>query len=190
LRRFQRTSAGEPAPWREQETLAGLDTVRHAWMLLHPDSAAGAVRRARMRLEPLHGVPLLRCVTHGDFSPTNLAAVGEQLKVLDWEWCTLQGAPHFDLWSYQLAELHWQMRNRGARQLDRRIADAARFVEGQLQAIGAERAFALATLPLVLAELVVRVRRTFGRLGPWEQSSARLLAAVEALLAEGDSGAR
>jgi aminoglycoside phosphotransferase (APT) family kinase protein len=127
-------------------------------------------------------VPLVRCATHGDFSPANLAMADGRLKVLDWEWSGMNGSPCFDLWTYQLAELHSLMAAGRMHDFDRQMDDALCFVESELEIAGVDRRFALALLPATLSELVFRFRRTLGRVGLWELVSGDLMASVERLM--------
>jgi hypothetical protein len=131
--------------------------------------------------------PLPRCATHGDFAPVNLAEQGHRLKVLDWEWSGLEGGPWFDLWTYQLAELHANLSGGNAqRVMDQQMDLALRFVEAKLESANVDPRIALATLPVVLSELVSRFRRVLGQGGLWERSSGDLMAVVERLLGRHD----
>jgi hypothetical protein len=183
LRDFQGSTTRARDRWQEQDTSAVLGAVAIAWSLLRPDTAGPLLEWDEQTLGSLRGAPLPRCATHGDFAPGNLAESGGQLKVLDWEWSTLDGAPYFDLWSYQLAELHRRLCDTGEEGFDEHMEQALAFVEGELAGAEVDPAFALATLPVVLSELVVRVRRTLGRAGIWERCSEQLMAAVERLIA-------
>ena len=100
--------------------------------------------------------------------------------MLDWEWSRLDGSPCVDLWSYQLAQLHLEAA--GVEGLDQRVRAAVEHVEGELETVGVDPGFALATLPVVLSEQVIRVRRTLGAAGLWEAAGGDLMAAVERLL--------
>ena len=182
LRGFQRSTTRARRAWSGSDSDRALATVAQGWRLLRPAAAEEIVAATRAALEPLHGRAVPRCSVHGDFSPCNLAEKRGQLKVLDWEWARMEGLPCFDLWCYQLAELQWHLARRGALSLDAQLEGALSFVEGELRRAGIEPAFALATLPAALAELVARVRRTLGRPGSWERAGPQLMAAVERAL--------
>jgi hypothetical protein len=186
LRDFHDSTIQERTAWDTADTDGVVATVLSAWSLLRPGTAAalgGATARA---LHDLHGVPLARCATHGDFSPANLALADGRLKVLDWEWSGLNGSPCFDLWTYQLAELHSSMIGGAVHDIDRQMDDALCFVEGELDIAGVDRRFALALLPATLSELVFRSRRTLGSAGVWELVSGDLMASVERLMGRHD----
>jgi hypothetical protein len=182
LRDFQDSTIQEHAAWEATDTDGVVATVLSAWSLLRPGTAAALAGSTTRALHHLHGVPLVRCATHGDFSPANLAMADGRLKVLDWEWSGMSGSPCFDLWTYQLAELHSLMAAGRMHDFDRQMDDALCFVESELEIAGVDRRFALALLPATLSELVFRFRRTLGRVGLWELVSGDLMASVERLM--------
>src|SRR5207253_5680436 len=163
LRDFHRETVSERAELSESDVQAALACVARAWTLVRPHGAQRVARVTERLLHDLRGVPLVRCATHGDFSACNIAGVDGQLKVLDWEWSRLDGSPYVDLWSYQLAQLHLEAA--GVEGLDQRVRAAVEHVEGELETVGVDPGFALATLPVVLSEQVIRVRRTLGAAG-------------------------
>ena len=181
LRELHESTTRSRAAWSQVDTAAGVNAVLEAWRLVRPRAATRVARLTERRLQRLYRAPLARCATHGDFSPCNLAEHNGQLKVLDWEWSRLDSSPCFDLWSYQLAELHWQ-HLATSEQLAVRLDAALAFVEQELASVGEDPSFALALLPVVLAEHVTRVRRTFGHAGLWEASGDPQMEAVERLL--------
>jgi hypothetical protein len=187
LRDFQSSTTSSREPWLESDTVSAVSAVLGAWQLLRPDSAGCVARSTRKTLGSLDDSALPRCATHGDFAPANLAERSHRLKVLDWEWSGLHGGPWFDLWTYQLAELHTCLAGGcGANPMDEEMDCALRFVESELESADVDPRVALATLPAVLSELVSRFRRVLGRGGPWELSSGDLMAVVERLLGRHD----
>jgi len=188
LRDFRRSTTDGQVAWENTDTDGAVATVLSAWSLLRPGTTAALAASTTRALNELCGVPLSRCAIHGDFSPANLAVAEGRLKVLDWEWSGLDGSPCFDLWTYQLAELHSSMADGRAHDVDRQIDEALRFVEGELEISGVDPRFALATLPATLSELVFRFRRTLGRVGLWELTSGDLMAGVERLMDRHDFG--
>lgn len=186
LRDFHRSTTATRAAWAEADTDGAVATVLSAWSLLRPGTTAAVAASTSQALHQLLGVPLPRCAVHGDFSPGNLAEADGRLRVLDWEWSGLDGSPCFDLWTYQLTELQSAMAEGRVGNLDRRIDDALRFVEAELELADVDRRFALAMLPTTLSELVFRFRRTLGRIGVWELTSGDLMASVERLLSRHD----
>jgi hypothetical protein len=186
LRDFHAATTGTRAEWDKADTDGAIATVLSAWSLLRPATTAALAASATRALHQLHGAPLPRCAVHGDFAPANLAEADGRLRVLDWEWSGLNGSPCFDLWTYQLAELHSAMADGSARDVDRQIDDALTFVEWELELADVDPRFALATLPTTLSELVFRFRRTLGRVGLWELTSGDLMAAVERLMGRQD----
>jgi hypothetical protein len=187
LRDFQRSTTTSVEPWLESDTAGAVSAVLGAWQRLRPDSAGLVARSSRRAFDSLGDTAVPRCATHGDFAPPNLAERSHRLKVLDWEWSGLDGGPWFDLWTYQLAELHTRLSNGGGPDImDEQMDCALRFVEGELEAGDADPRVALATLPAVLSELVSRFRRVLGPGGLWELSSGDLMAVVERLLGRHD----
>jgi hypothetical protein len=182
LRDFHRCTNRGVALWHRSDTIAAMASVGAAWSLVRPRVAQTIMGACESRLSQLEGCQLPRCAVHGDFSAGNLAFAHGRLKVLDWEWADLDGTPHFDLWCYELAELHRRMGKLGPREAEGLLRDSLDLVEAQLASAGVEPDFALATLPVVLSELVVRVRRTLGTAGLWELRGGDLMAAVERLV--------
>jgi hypothetical protein len=175
------TLRGRPE-WSHADTGSALATVQSAWRRLRPESTERIVERTRAALVHLHGSPVLRCAIHGDFSPCNLAQLDGQLKVFDWEWASMDALPFIDLWAYQLSELEWWLANEGRAGSDDLLRRACGLIEIELEQRGIDPAFAFATLPVVLAEFVMRFRRTLGRPGTWESSGRQLMPVLERLI--------
>jgi len=185
LREFQSSTTHDRTPWLESDTDRAIATVLDAWSLLSPSTAAAMTQATREAFGGLHGTPIPRCAAHGDFWSGNVGEARGRFKVFDWEWLTLNETPCFDLWSYQLCELQSQVRAGQLHGLNRRLNDALAVVEEELQGSDTDPGFALATLPAVLSELIIRVRRTLGRAGTWEQSCEHLMATVEGIVLHG-----
>ena len=185
LRAFQGCTTHDRAAWLEPDSSRAIASVLDAWSLLSPRTADAVVQFTCEALGRLHGRPIPRCAAHGDFWAGNLGEVNGRFKVFDWEWLTLDETPCFDLWSYHLCELQSQAADGQLHGLNQRLNDAIGAVEEELASADTDTGFALATLPAVLSELIIRVRRTLGQAGTWERSCEHLMAAVEEVVLRG-----
>jgi hypothetical protein len=182
LHAFHHATMCARTEWSHADTGSALATVHSAWRRLRPESTERIVARTRAALGHLHGSPVLRCAIHGDFSPCNLARLDGKLKVFDWEWASTDALPFIDLWAYQLSELEWWLAHQGRAGSDDLLRQACGLVELELEQRGIDPAFARAMLPVALAELVTRFRRTLRRPGTWERSGRQLMPVLERLI--------
>ncbi len=181
LRDFHCATGGETRAWSSDDDDAALRVVRDAWTAHRPqtcDTVCAAVSR-RMRL--LRGVPVGRCVIHGDFWSGNIATDGRVLRVFDWEWSRRDETPFLDYWTYELNPLR-SLAVEGCFELDALFAAAEDRVRGLIEHAGLDGRFAVATLAPVVGHLVTRVRRLTGEANGWENAAGPFLAAVESTI--------
>jgi aminoglycoside phosphotransferase (APT) family kinase protein len=152
-----------------------------AWLRARPDARAMVLDRTRALLSELRGAPVPRCAVHGDFWRGNIARTGGQLRIFDWEWASLHGAPMFDLWTYELAELRVRAAA-GDDDLAAPVRDALERVAAELSRRSLPTELAPATLPAVLARLAFRIHGATGFEDRMEKPSARVMASVEDVL--------
>jgi hypothetical protein len=178
LERFHEATASEIRPWDEDDTARLVAHVRYAWERERPEQLAAVLEELARLSAELHGTPVARCASHGDFWRGNIALRDGSLRVFDWEWAELDSTPFLDLWSHELTPLLDRVWERDAELLDA-LAHASSSVEAGLAARGLPPRFARATLAPMLAELAFRFRRERGIAGGSETRFARMLPAVE-----------
>ena len=183
LRRFQSATERARTAWSAADTDRALASVRQAWGFARPRTGRAMVAAIARRLRDLEGEEAPVCAVHGDFWRGNLAAVGDALRVYDWEWARLEGRPFLDVWTYELADLERSTAGVADDRLAEWCANRGARIEQQLRERGLDPRFALATLAPSLAELSFRVRILTGMPGGNEAGARRLMAALEELLA-------
>jgi hypothetical protein len=181
LRGFQAASVVGERRWDEEDERAALRGAEDAWRLAGLPTGDALVARTRALLVPLRGTVVPRCAVHGDFWRENVAAVDGAVRVYDWEWARVDGAPMFDLWTYDLAELRLRAR-RGEGSLEPQLEVALERVRGELRQRRLDDRFALATLGPVLGALSFRVRTRLAMPDEMERHSIAVMRAAEQLL--------
>jgi hypothetical protein len=181
LAAFQAASSQATAPWSERDDADTLGVIDAAWLRARPDARAMVLDRTRSLLSELRGAPVPRCAVHGDFWRGNIARTGGQLRIFDWEWASLHGAPMFDLWTYELAELRVRAAA-GDDDFAAPLRDALERVAAELSRRSLPTELAPATLPAVLARLAFRIHGATGFEDRMEKPSARVMASVEDVL--------
>jgi hypothetical protein len=181
LRAFQDASSDGRQPWTADEAGRATAAVQDAWRLAPAPSAADVADRVGALLGAMVGAPMPRCAVHGDFWRGNIAAVGDDLRVADWEWAASDGTPLFDLWTYELAELRWRAA-KGERELEPALSAALGRVCDGLAERSLDSRWAMAMLAPVLAELSFRIRRRIGVPDGMEAPSMVVMRAAERLL--------
>jgi hypothetical protein len=188
LERFHGATTSDTRAWAPEDTERLLASARYAWEHARPAHAAEVLGQIERLSAELHDAKIGRCTLHGDFWRGNLAASGGALRVFDWEWAEHDAAPFLDLWAYELAPLVERPWQSGDSELMDALEGARHAVRGELTARGLHGGFADATFAPALAELAFRFRRDRGIAGGSEARYARMMPAVERLLAtEADS---
>jgi hypothetical protein len=186
LRAFQRATTEDKKAWGPGDDERELGFVHDAWQRARSQSESAIVARVAELLRPLHGVAVRRCAVHGDFWRGNVASACDHLRVYDWEWFQLGGRPFFDLWLYEFGEL----RQTARRDVDLAAATARALerVRRELQTLGEDARFALATAAPSIGLITFRERHATGLPGSGEEESIRVMTAVEELLLDREGG--
>lgn len=185
LRRFQDGTAAGTEPWGEADDAESRELVETAWGRARPELLAEVKQRMAALAAELRGAEVPRSAVHGDFWRGNMASDGTSMRVFDWEWLALKGAPFFDLWTYDLAELR-QEAHYGERDFAAPVSEAVDRVRRELAARGIDERFALLTLAPTIGHLTFRVRTRMGYAGGNEEVSTHVMVGAEqVLLGEG-----
>jgi hypothetical protein len=186
LTAFRRATATGYAPWSPADVEGLIATVERSWERIRPGAQAGVVADLGERMQPLMGLPVLRCAVHGDFGSGNIARRESELRVLDWEWGALSGDPFLDLWTYELGELRGQLAL-GTVDARAELDKAERRVARQLSEEGMDPRFSLATLAPCAGQLVTRIRDVSDSPSAWEDGGDELLRGVEELILDANA---
>jgi hypothetical protein len=185
LREFADATFAETRPWSEADEAKLAEAVSDAWARTPEARVDALVERVRALVAELRGTPVPRSAVHGDFWAGNLAGAGAALRVYDWEWLEFEGEPFFDVWTFELGELRGAA-DRGERDLALPLEEALTRVETELERRGLDPRFALPTLPPTLARLTFRVRSEDRYERGKDETSVRVMRAVESLLLDGE----
>jgi Phosphotransferase enzyme family len=186
LERFHRETTTDTRAWDEADTADLAARAGYAWERERPDLRSAVLDRVERAGAELHGTPVPRSASHGDFWRGNIAHRDGTLRVFDWEWAAAEAHPFLDLWTYELAPLV-ERRFDGTDELVGALEAASGNVEAGLAVRGLPPRFAAATLAPMLADLAFRVRRDRGIPGGSESRFARMLPAVERVIGVADA---
>jgi hypothetical protein len=183
LERFHRTTSTVTRDWDEHDTADLVARTGYAWERARPERRSAVLGEVERASAELHGTPVPRGASHGDFWHGNIAHRDGSLRVFDWEWAEAEAEAHpfLDLWTYELAPLVERSFD-GDDELAGALSAASANVEAGLAVRALPARFATATLAPMLADLAFRTRRDRGIPGGSEARFARMLPAVERVI--------